>query len=594
MKRGRPLSNDDLANVRMEYDPSNPFSKEELQKYIDEYVGEDTKSVEELLDEVDFRKYEKGYVPSKFALKFVNFIRMVTDGRGEQHKTPIMHYVLLDILANSDKPVANMIFRGAAKTTLFGEYLFLYVAFYGHLADESKKITFAMYVGDTIENGVASMMKNLKHRFEESEFLNKYLIAEFTATRWLFTTKEAEPDTGKVRKFVVQGFGALTGIRGTKEFGQRPQLVILDDLYSDKVAKSPANLENIRNTVDKAVEYALDPDSQLIWNGTPFDQSDPLYVAVGSGAYAANVFPVCNRFPCYREEFVGAWGDRFNYDVVMKKYVKALLKGNLAAFYQELMLRIMNEEDRLVTDKEIRWWDKDKVDISNCNFFMTTDFATTEKEYSDYNVIMIWAVDNYRNFYLVDGIRKRQTMDVTIAHIFSYAKRYDLMGVGLEISGQQGGFLSLLRQQMLSEDTWFPIAMHVGTNTEGIKSVANKFSRFLNAINLFKLGQIYLPEHLKGTELVSGFLTELTMATKQGFKSKHDDTLDAFSMLESMYIWEPGEPTPESIKEKEAEAMLKQKALRDYDPNDPYAEHTIREDAFDFDEYDTGFSNYTY
>lgn len=588
------MNKEENKTVHMEHDPTSPFSMEELQKYIDDYVGEDNKSVEELLDSVDFTQYEKNYIPSKFALKFVNFIRLVTDNRGEQHKTPIMHYVLLDILANSNKPVANMIFRGAAKTTLFGEYLFLYIAFYGCLADESKKITFALYVGDTIENGVASMMKNLKHRFDESEFLNKYLVGTFTSTRWLFETREREPDTGKTRKFVVQGFGALTGIRGTKEFGQRPQLVILDDLYSDKVAKSPANLENIRNTVDKAVEYALDPDSQLIWNGTPFDQADPLYVAVGSGAYASNVFPVCNTFPCYREDFVGAWPDRFNYDVVMKKYVKALLKGNLAAFYQELMLRIMNEEDRLITDAEIKWWEKDKVNLDNCHFFMTTDFATTEKEYSDYNVIMIWAVDNYRNYYLVDGIRKRQTMDVTIAQIFAYAKRYDLMGVGLEISGQQGGFLSLLRQQMLTEDTWFPIAMHVGTNTEGIKSVANKFSRFLNAVNLFKLGQIHLPEHLKGTELVSGFVTELTMATKQGFKSKHDDTLDAFSMLESMYIWEPGEATPESIIKNEAEAKLKQQALKDYDPNDPFANHTTSEEAFLYDEQEGGFDSYTY
>lgn len=35
-----------------------------------------------------------------------------------------------------------------------------------------------------------------------------------------------------------EGYGAKTGVRGTKEMGTRPRLAVLDDLVSDEDARS--------------------------------------------------------------------------------------------------------------------------------------------------------------------------------------------------------------------------------------------------------------------------------------------------------------------------------------------------------------------
>ncbi|WP_460995191.1 hypothetical protein, partial [Staphylococcus aureus] len=98
----------------------------------------------------------------------------------------------------------------------------------------------------------------------------------------------------------------------------------LDDLVSDEDARSPTVIAAIEDTVYKAVDYALHPKkNMIIWSGTPFNAKDPLYKAVESGAWKVNVYPVCERFPCSREEFRGAWADRFTYDFVLQKYTRA-------------------------------------------------------------------------------------------------------------------------------------------------------------------------------------------------------------------------------------------------------------------------------
>ena len=62
--------------------------------------------------------YEKdpNYVPSKFAMEFVNFIKLVNGGAGEENITPVLHLKMLDQIDMPDSPkIANMVHRGAAK-----------------------------------------------------------------------------------------------------------------------------------------------------------------------------------------------------------------------------------------------------------------------------------------------------------------------------------------------------------------------------------------------------------------------------------------------------------------------------------------------
>ena len=345
------------------------------------------RQVEGYLNDISY-DIPANYVPSEFALEFVTFIKLVNGIAGEEHKTPLMHYWMLDTVSMGNTRVLNMCHRGSAKTAVMGEYLFLYLATYGEIPGFGK-IDLALYVSDSIENGVKNMRKNLEFRWDNSDFLKQYIPRiRFTDIRWEFENAD-----GKL--FIVKGYGAQTGVRGAKEMGIRPQLAVLDDLISDEDARSTTVISSVEATVYKAVNYALHPTkNMIIWSGTPFNAKDPLYKAVESGAWAVNVFPVCEQFPCTREEFKGSWPDRFTYDYVKNQYDKAVLLGMVSTFNQELMLRIMSDEDRLILDSDISWYKLENVvkNKNKFNFYITTDFATSEKQKADYSVISVWHI----------------------------------------------------------------------------------------------------------------------------------------------------------------------------------------------------------
>ena len=497
---------------------------------------EEVLSVEDWVNSTDY-SVDPDYLPSEFALEFVNFIKLVNGEQGEEHKSPVVHYKMLDKITGRGKNILNMCSRGLAKTTLLGEYLFLYLAVYGAIPGFGE-INLALYVSDSIENGVKNMRKNLEYRWENSDFLKHYVpFTRFTDVRWEFRNL-----AGKT--FIVKGYGAKTGVRGSKEMAQRPTLAVLDDLISDEDARSATVISNIEDTVYKAIKYALHPSkNKIIWSGTPFNSKDPLYKAVESGAWHVNVYPVCEYFPCKKEDFRGAWDDRFTFEYVQESYETALKAGMISTFNQELMLRIMSEEDRLIQDCDISWY-KRKAILDNkglFNFYITTDFATSEKSSSDFSVIAVWAHNHNGDWFWVDGVVKRQLMDKNVDDLFRLSQEYKPQQVGIEVSGQQGGFIQWIQSEMLVRNNYFTLASEGNSSKPGIRPNTNKMERFNVVVPWFKLNRIYFPEERKNSPEVREYMDELRLASAAGFKSKHDDCIDTISQLASLTAWKPSQ-----------------------------------------------------
>jgi predicted phage terminase large subunit-like protein len=376
-------------------------------------------------------------------------------------------------------------------------------------------------------------------------------VAKFTDIRWEFCN-----DDGNT--FIVKGYGARTGVRGAKEMGTRPVLAVLDDLISDEDARSATVIAAVEDTVYKAVNYALHPKkSMIIWSGTPFNQKDPLYKAVESGAWAVNVFPVCEQFPCTRKEFKGSWPDRFDYDYVKGEYENAVKLGKVNTFNQELMLRIMSDEDRLIRDENIRWYKFDAVNKhrGRFNFYITTDFATSEKESADYSVISVWALNSAGDWYWVDGVCRRQKMGQNIDDLFRLAQKWKPQSVGVEVSGQQAGFIDWIQDQMLVRNIYFTLASENNSNKPGIRPNTNKLVRFNTVVPWYQSGKMYFPTEKKGSPELLECINELNMASPAGFRSKHDDFIDTISMLSALTAWKPTEEAPMAQDEDDMWAM---------------------------------------
>ena len=497
-----------------------------------------SKQLEEYVNEVDYFSLNNHYIPSEFALHFITFIKLVNGSEGEENESPVIHMDMLDQVQVSWENLF-VAFRGSAKTSVLHEYMILYIAVYGEVAGFGK-VNVGMYVSDTIDNGVKSMFKNLKFRYQNSEFLQRYLPEDkcnLTSDRWEFCNIE-----GHMTCF--RGFGASTGVRGFKEYGKRPTWCGMDDLLSDKNAESPTIINDITNIVYKAARQALHPKKRMIiWTGTPFNKKDPLYVAAGSANWNTRAYPICEKFPCEKEDFVGGWEDRFTYDFVKGEYESLLASGQIAAFNQELMLKIVSEEDRLIQDSDILWYEREQV-IRNkgmFNFYITTDFATSEAQSADYSAISVWAYNHNGDWFWVDGICKRQLMDKNVDALFRFAQIYRPQQTGVEVSGQQGGFIPWLKREMMSRNIWFTLASSNNGNKEGIRPIngKRKIERFNVMVPQFKAKKMYFPRDMREDPALKEMVEELTLATLEGFKSRNDDMADTVSQLSELTPWKP-------------------------------------------------------
>lgn len=511
------------------------------------------KTVDEWLNEVDYNF--TGYEPSEDVLKYINFIQLA-GGEDLENKTPLVHLKMCEAMFANSKNTAVLCHRGIGKTSIASEFLILYIAAFGEMPGLGK-VNFMIYVGDSIENGVKSLRKNIEYRYNNSEFL-KNLIPDLSMK---YIDENGNEDTAQSagRKFtdvrlefknirgdhlVVRLFGAKTGIRGAKELGKRPNLAVIDDILSDEDARSDTIISTIEDTIHKAVKYALLPNkSKVIWLGTPFNAKDPLYKVVESGSWEVACYPVCEKFPCTKEEFKGSWEDRFSYDYIKSAYDEAIAIGKPESFYQELMLRIISSEDLLIPKEAIIFFDREKIlkNKNKYNFYITTDLATSLKPKADFRVISIWAYSNNGTWLLVDGWCKVASIDDFIKELFNFIPIYQPLGVGIEISGQQQGFISWIRQEMINKNIFFNLLSSEGSNEEGIRPIKDKFTRLLLFSPLFKQRKVWIANEMKDTDWYNEFENERSKTTKLGIKSKHDDVLDTISMLGSFEAYKPSE-----------------------------------------------------
>ncbi len=518
--------------------------------------------LDERLNHVDYAYFHTDYKPTKFALQFVAFIKLVNGSMGEENKSPIIHYDMLDQIALQEykKFIQNLYvsFRGSSKTTVLHEYMILYLAVYGEIPNFGT-VDVGMYVSDTMDNGVKSMRNQLEFRWANSDFLQKYVPkiwfgpaddtnyqTKFTDSKWEFVNADG-------KRLCFRGFGASTGVRGFKEYGKRPQWCGFDDLMSDKNAESPTITRDIRNIVYKAARQAMHPKKRMqLWTGTPFNKQDPLYDAASRKSWNTRVYPICEQFPCKKSEFRGAWEDRFPYEFVKSEYDSLLESGEISSFNQELMLRIASDEDRLVTDDDLIWYERDKVlhNRSRYNFYITSDLTVSDGKKNDYAVIGVWAYTNNGDWLLVDGVCKRQLMDASVDQLFRFVSIYRPLSVGIEINGQQKGFIQWLKNEMITRNIFFNFAKQGAV--EGIRRTGAKISYFKLFVPTIKAKKMWIPKELKESALVTELLEELRFATEEGFKSKHDDVADMISMLIEMNPFKPSmESKPEYVENEE-------------------------------------------
>ena len=119
--------------------------------------------------------------------------------------------------------------------------------------------------------------------------------------------------------------------------------------------------------------------------------------------------------------------------------------------------------------------------------------------------------------------------------------------MGVEVTGQQGGFIQWIQREMTNRNNYFTLASEGNSNRPGIRPATNKMQRFNIVLPWFKTKKIWFPEEMKQDPIIVEAMEELSLASAAGFKSKHDDFIDTISMLGSLNSWRPSQEVESSI-----------------------------------------------
>lgn len=493
----------------------------------------------------------KPYVPGEEALKFIAFIRAAGI---EENVSPEAHYKIADALFSSDKADWNTVIeclRGMGKSTII-EYALIYVAAIGYWPGFGKT-PFIVFLGASQEGNVKAFFKNVAGKIFASDFLRSLFNLDPKVYRQTDSGIELTNKDGVLT--IAAGRGMSVNWRGIRSrTGARPTVLIADDVLSNDVMTSDVIRRTVETNWFNSALPALDPRKhRIVYIGTPLSEDDLMHKLKNSGEFNVIRFPLCSKFPCAEEEFDSVWADRFSYEYATKLYNQFKSAGRAQSFYQEYMLEITDLTTLLVEEEDINWFDH-SILVKNrgqYNFYIVTDFATSTKRSADFTTIGVIAVSSNGDWLLADGICKRQTMQQSLDDIFRLVSMWKPLAVGIETTGQQGGFISIIQDMMLQRNTWFQFGRRAGAKEIGIRPNKNKEHRFITGVQpMFKQGKVWFPRPETVSTSFSNLLELLEEMTRElsrftmagGVKAlAHDDAIDLLNQMSEMEVYTPSE-----------------------------------------------------
>jgi phage terminase large subunit-like protein len=188
------------------------------------------------------------------------------------------------------------------------------------------------------------------------------------------------------------------------------------------------------------------------------------------------------------------------------------------------------------------------------NFHIVVDPAGGKNKANDYTVMWVFGVDYDKNFFIVDGLRDRLSLNEKWEKLISFVLKWRPRSVGYEKYGMQGD-IEYVEEKMRETGQYFTlITLNHIKATEDSNGAAGK-DRIKLLQPKFEFGKIKLPTYLpsytcgKSVDLISTFIMEEYM--QYPFPT-HDDMLDALSRTcdPRMNIIYPMNPRPLVEKQK--------------------------------------------
>ena len=429
----------------------------------------------------------------------VNFIKAFIVNK--PLKPAKFHYWLSDILLKHKFNVAIEGFRESAKTT-FVVYAFpLYCLTFPH-QDRS----YIVFLKASDEQA-----KQRLHDIRDMYFNNKLMSANIQHVYSQGETLDILTKEGvRIR---MEAYGKGANIRGLTWMSRRPDIVILDDVQTVEDVRSQTVSDRDWEWFLSDV-YMLSKVSRIFMIGNNLgDRCILERLSKNAESFGFKFY----RIPAIKDG-KPTWPAKFSIEELnaeRKAYQEA---GKLDVWMRERMCQSVSEQTQVFKKSWFRYYKN--LPEGQFSYYTAVDLAVSQKESADYTVVVTIAVnqDNVRFIERLDF--GRWSLDETINTIFDHVRQYAPVEVAIESVAFQTVMQQILQKEMLRRNMFFQINQY--------KPKGAKEMRIMMLQPYYSAGAIF---HKQDTSYLTELETELTMFTREGAKSEHDDLIDALAMV---------------------------------------------------------------
>lgn len=345
-----------------------------------------------------------------------------------------------DLCCSDDKFVAVCAPRGHSKsTTITIVYTLAAVLF--------RNRKYAIIVADT-ETQASLFLGQIKQILYDSKEIQD-LFGLAVNDKGVIFEKDSETDIivrfADGGRFRIVAKGAEQKLRGMLWDGQRPDLILIDDLMNEELVANKDRRDKLRRWVYGSLIPCRSEKGIIRFVGTPMNLDDPLE-ALMPRENAKDT--VVEDLKVWSPKKRGMWR-AVKYRAHNSDFTKLLWpQRKTKQFFKELQEDFIEQGIPEVyaceilcnpVDDSIRYFRKgdfltmtEEDKKKNKTFYITADLAISEKARADYTAIVVGGMDSNGQLHIVNCIRERLSGDEIVDVLLSLQKVYKPLAVGIE------------------------------------------------------------------------------------------------------------------------------------------------------------------
>ena len=439
---------------------------------------------------------------------------------------PEFHEEMWDLCCSNAKYVAIAAPRGHAKSTAI---TFSYTL--ASLLFRERK--FVVIVSDS-EFQASMFLGQIKQTLSENEDIINLFHIKKNEKGLVEFDKDTETDvivsTEDGHKFRVIAKGSEQKMRGLLWEGKRPDMMILDDMESDEQVMNKERRDKFRRWFYGALIPALSENGIIRYVGTILHQDamlEQLMPKVG-GAYVIE-----EPLKMYKSKYAGfwktikyrahsedwsqiLWPDRWSKErlqEVKQEYVQMGLSDKYSQEYLNVPIdettAFFKRPDFLPEHPD----DKKKL----LNYYITGDFAISEKDRADYTVFVVGGMDESGILHIKNVIRARMDGEEIVSTMIGLQKVYQPLAFGIEEMQVSKALGPYINRAMIESNTYINLVLMKPHKSD-------KLSRAQAVRARMRAGGVKFD---KQADWYQTFEEECIMFPR----ARHDDQVDALSYL---------------------------------------------------------------